>query len=100
MRGATYYQCDNCAEDDSFNPRAREGRDSARMASLLGMRSVSIHAPVRGATQIKRYHGLTNICFNPRAREGRDHHPTAHLFAAQSFNPRAREGRDPDRSTL
>ena len=78
----------------SFNPRAREGRDSERLPGVEGhwmfqstrprgarrhthllqyiMIPVSIHAPARGATHRARHHSLLNNCFNPRAREGRD----------------------------
>ena len=55
----------------SFNPRAREGRDSPR--------SVSAKSHER---------------FNPRAREGRDQPLCLYFKEYNSFNPRAREGRD------
>ena len=76
----------------SFNPRAREGRDS-RGTRKRGLRGVSIHAPARGATTRQNlflcvflfqstrprgarpalpYFRMTLFCFNPRAREGRD----------------------------
>jgi len=99
----------------SFNPRARTGRDSV-LLPIRGIISVSIHAPARGATlqtkfalpgllsfQSTRPHGA-----RPRDKQGR--------FAAQvfqstrphgarrrntpvgrrhtCFNPRARTGRD------
>ena len=55
----------------SFNPRAREGRDviagKARITS-----AVSIHAPARGATRRTVRRIMPILCFNPRAREGRD----------------------------
>ena len=53
---------------------------------------VSIHAPVRGATE-----GIRHVprSFNPRARTGRD---PSRLTCdhCESFNPRARTGRDPE----
>ncbi len=71
----------------SFNPRARTGRD-LRELDLHATLRVSIHAPVRGATQHVRSNsdvsihapvrGATSIVvadvnrFNPRARTGRD----------------------------
>ncbi len=56
----------------SFNPRAREGRDLYSTGQCVWSIYVSIHAPVKGATSSMRY-GLTSVsCFNPRAREGRD----------------------------
>ncbi len=54
---------------------------------------VSIHAPVWGATggtpAIRLYYG-----FNPRARVGRDSTSAAMGATSSSFNPRARVGRD------
>jgi len=76
----------------SFNPRAREGRDQRQDPQQCRPR-VSIHAPVKGATPSGRacgggggvsihapVKGATRFfkkerrkaCFNPRAREGRD----------------------------
>ena len=55
----------------SFNPRAREGRDSCRHpAHQVGR--VSIHAPARGATYFNDSTVILTKSFNPRAREGRD----------------------------
>ncbi len=77
----------------SFNPRAREGRDEpddgdcievhvsihapARGATPLGQPGadaavVSIHAPARGATSASVSAQVRSLSFNPRAREGRD----------------------------
>jgi len=93
----------------------------ATSAKVLGITDcgVSIHAPVKGATQLRRRR-VHWRCSNPRAREGRDpkslaipygfsvvsiHAPVkgatpAHpsgLSHRSSFNPRAREGRDAGR---
>jgi len=74
-----------------FNPRARTGRDRAKLelsaiatfqstrphgARLLGkwlspIINVSIHAPARGATETKK-ETVSLDGFNPRARTGRD----------------------------
>ncbi len=40
-------------EDDSFNPRPREGGD-VRTGGIARVQLVSIHAPVRGATKLPR----------------------------------------------
>ena len=56
---------------ESFNPRAREGRDGLRPTLVSGTR-----------------------CFNPRAREGRDEFGVQRNRPRSRFNPRAREGRD------
>ncbi len=56
---------------------------------------VSIHAPARGATPIFLMANHTFACFNPRARTGRDLDKLKFmLIIFQSFNPRARTGRD------
>ena len=70
-RGATPATLLVDAQAPSFNPRAREGRDT-----LQGKPS------------------LTARCFNPRAREGRDIFVFVVINTMASFNPRAREGRD------
>ena len=98
--------------EDSFNPRARTGRDGpfvyeeangyvvsihapARGATgLAPLRlprlEVSIHAPARGATAISRVAPEPTPCFNPRARTGRDcqymqkHHSKNRFHASHS----------------
>ena len=55
---------------DCFNPRAREERDQAREA-IAKATGVSIHAPVKSATQ-RRQRVSAFVSFNPRAREERD----------------------------
>ena len=55
---------------------------------------VSIHAPVRGATQRLRFCGIPLLRFNPRARAGRDPSAPALPCREYRFNPRARAGRD------
>ena len=70
-RGATLSWRIGRGGGDSFNPRAREGRDLVTEA-------------------MKR----TATGFNPRAREGRDTDGRPQEDLNLSFNPRAREGRD------
>ncbi len=82
------------AQPAGFNPRAREGRDiiangnsniiatvsihaPVKGATSKGIQNpqgdlVSIHAPVKGATYKKNAAENGTACFNPRAREGRD----------------------------
>jgi len=55
-----------------FNPRARDGRDKVPDAIDAGWLTVSIHAPVMGATHTLIQIRLSDYCFNPRARDGRD----------------------------
>ena len=57
----------------NFNPRSREGSDRP---ALAGGRTnpISIHAPVKGATQACRYGLVAPGYFNPRSREGSDNY--------------------------
>ncbi|VDA99911.1 Octaprenyl diphosphate synthase / Dimethylallyltransferase / (2E,6E)-farnesyl diphosphate synthase / Geranylgeranyl pyrophosphate synthetase, partial [Olavius algarvensis spirochete endosymbiont] len=55
----------------SFNPRTREGCDGWRIQDLA-KRTVSIHAPARGATSLTVLGFSRPLCFNPRTREGCD----------------------------
>ena len=57
---------------DSFNPRARVGRDGCAAGIGETHRHVSIHAPAWGATAMRRQGKNRGKCFNPRARVGRD----------------------------
>ena len=59
------------------------------------MRSISIHAPMRGAT-FCRWFDIIWISpnFNPRAHEGRDALRLKTIYLVKNFNPRAHEGRD------
>ena len=56
-----------------FNPRAREGRDQSTQPTNNN-KTVSIHAPARGATVGGQCSYAYQARFNPRAREGRDVH--------------------------
>ena len=93
-RGATRWYTKAPARRDSFNPRARKGRDDWMVSDVAawfqfqstrpqGARprgdaeirvavDVSIHAPARGATNSIRTCRLSSCSFNPRARKGRD----------------------------
>ena len=81
----------------SFNPRAREGRDVKLLAAALHREFlvVSIHAPVRGATQGDQYprQGLAVSIHAPVRGATTTTCPAGP--ASPGFNPRAREGRDP-----
>ena len=60
----------------SFNPRSREGSDLHGSASPTARaRAVSIHAPVKGATEIEQAVLNASPGFNPRSREGSDQAP-------------------------
>ena len=105
-----------------FNPRARTGRDSRDTLSGRVYRSVSIHAPARGATtdipsecctnafQSTRPHGarpmheagkpaFVRVSIHAPAR-GATSASDVRQAAATGFNPRARTGRDWSRAAL
>ena len=56
---------------------------------------VSIHAPVKGATDRALDGGRHVDCFNPRSREGSDLQAgKVAIDQIAGFNPRSREGSD------
>ncbi len=82
-----------CPKD--FNPRTREGCDLPTKSEKAARQSISIHAPVKGATSHERVYSHHKRDFNPRTREGCDK-PFQGFFPCQwYFNPRTREGCDP-----
>ena len=111
--GATLYRCD-IALNNCFNPRTRVGCDTrysrtTKLSSCFNPRtrvgcdgfyrlvtdyvSVSIHAPVWGATRI--YYLLRPVpCFNPRTRVGCDTISRLLIVLLDCFNPRTRVGCD------
>ena len=56
----------------NFNPRTREGCDGRVDFKDLEHVSISIHAPVKGATESYRLQDARQRNFNPRTREGCD----------------------------
>jgi len=62
--------------------------------------TVSIHAPVRGATNMRVPTMASIRRFNPRARAGRDNMRVPTMASIRRFNPRARAGRDQRRPSL
>ena len=55
---------------------------------------ISIHAPARGATQIRILKSPEPTNFNPRSREGSDDTIVTPPVFFGHFNPRSREGSD------
>ena len=55
---------------------------------------ISIHAPVKGATNAARRHFRHTQDFNPRTREGCDKNKVHPISRHYHFNPRTREGCD------
>ena len=56
---------------DHFNPRSREGSDCIRGVNNSNA-AISIHAPAKGATCDADIAGWLSGNFNPRSREGSD----------------------------
>ena len=54
-----------------FNPRSREGSDFSLLLHYI-FRTISIHAPARGATGNGQAEVYDSSDFNPRSREGSD----------------------------
>ena len=57
---------------DYFNPRSRKGSDLWIIRIRIKYRSISIHAPAKGATIISYHSRKTRQHFNPRSRKGSD----------------------------
>ena len=116
-RGATLLRFGFVFKGESFNPRAREGRDRGSYAALKIDADVSIHAPARGATRLILPSVVTGLKFqSTRPRGARpvniSHAASFSVFQStrprgarlisgraltarrHCFNPRAREGRD------
>ena len=76
-----------------FNSRSREGSDIIRAHHAADW-FVSIHAPVKGATQQEHRRQGAKWCFNSRSREGSDTIDEDLSPELISFNSRSREGSD------
>jgi len=83
-----------CRSRRSFDPRSRAGSDDTATRSLTWHRTVSIHAPARGATRALRSSGSTASCFDPRSRAGSDRRSPAWCMRSWCFDPRSRAGSD------
>ena len=64
------------------------------MLEFISAVGVSIHAPVKGATDPNLSRWIILRCLNTRTREGCDVWRHLRLEHGQSFNPRTREGCD------
>ena len=77
-----------------FNPRARVGRDLKKMAEQGKLTTVSIHAPVWGATLCIIFdHAADEVSIHAPVW-GATSGPAAPGHETRGFNPRARVGRD------
>ena len=93
-RGATRPCWMGCRIAQSFNPRAREGRDPRHTRQTGRWSSVSTHAPARGATSTACAPNGRSTRFQPTRPRGARLSWGARRSGTWSFNPRAREGRD------
>ena len=78
-----------------FNSRSREGSDLSGAADAIGEAAVSIHAPVKGATEVKR-HALqrcTVVSIHAPVK-GATEVGTSMMLSEGRFNSRSREGSD------
>jgi len=78
----------------SFNPRAREGRDLANTPVRQFAKRFNPRAREGRDRRTKRQPRLTNVFQSTRPRGARHSSVTPPPFQAMRFNPRAREGRD------
>ena len=82
-----------CSETTNFNPRSREGSDSA-IRETCGSYNISIHAPAKGATSMDdRLIRIETISIHAPAK-GATAVPQFPIFHLHYFNPRSREGSD------
>ena len=82
-----------CSETTNFNPRSREGSDSA-IRETCGSYNISIHAPAKGATlSTADVAYFAPISIHAPAK-GATAVPQFPIFHLHYFNPRSREGSD------
>ena len=70
--GSDYLSMTGDGQTGYFNPRSREGSDGGAIARVVARKTISIHAPVKGATRDWWLHPRSDPYFNPRSREGSD----------------------------
>ena len=74
-----------------FNPRSRTGSDAGHPAERRN-KSISTHAPARGATRPPDDGALVTRHFNPRSPHGERRWPAAWARKHFDFNPRSPHG--------
>ena len=116
VRGATVAGADAAGRRGSFDPRSRAGSDRAAYGAMERQRrfrstlpcgerrapdfstmlafTVSIHAPVRGATLDGGAIGVYLGRFDPRSRAGSDTRLRLYSYKETRFDPRSRAGSD------
>jgi len=92
-RGATHSAGKAPQNWDSFNPRAREGRDILKIVKLLITFLFQSTRP-RGARHLSYSKELSYLPFQSTRPRGARPQAPAFVIPAFGFNPRAREGRD------
>jgi len=96
-RGARPQPAGRDRRNDSFNPRARAGRD-VTSKDVLAFGTFQSTRPRGARPGVEWFFPIWN-CFNPRARAGRDSRQLGLRWRCSCFNPRARAGRD-DQHTI
>ena len=79
----------------NFNPRSRKGSDEGKLFHQEALKTISIHAPARGATQQSALWGQSNYRFQSTLPQGeRRQRLQCSLRKRPDFNPRSRKGSD------
>ena len=87
-------RCSGCAAPCCFNPRTHTGCDPDFYINYPPYNKVSIHAPTRGATNLRILYLIPSFRFNPRTHTGCDLLRLSFLAINSRFNPRTHTGCD------
>ena len=79
----------------NFNPRSRKGSDIDVSGGLWNL-GISIHAPARGATKLRKLRLHCYVIFQSTLPQGERQRIVGSIELFQNFNPRSRKGSDPN----
>ena len=85
---------DNPLSISDFNPRSREGSDRLFPSCIVMLKSISIHAPARGATHSQHISVVAYSVFQSTLPRGERRQRKSIYKRSSNFNPRSREGSD------
>ena len=77
---------------DDFNPRSPHGERPERVAEILCISKISIHAPRTGSDAFRSIRSLGVMNFNPRSPHGERRVSPFESRSASNFNPRSPHG--------
>ena len=86
--------CHTSFSSGDFNPRSREGSDGGIAFRYPPHYSFQSTLPRGERPLLSSYLKPKLINFNPRSREGSDKYSAFRVFVYSNFNPRSREGSD------